>query len=79
MILTILYLVGAKNTDTFLHGGQCGWARPPPAPSSGLQQSNEGTWMHIRCCFVLSLQWAVAPFRGMRSPQAWIFGGVLII
>jgi hypothetical protein len=25
------------------------------------------------------LQWAVAPFWGMRSPRAWIFDGVLTI
>jgi hypothetical protein len=30
-----------------------------------------------RRCLVPSLQWVVVSFQGMRSPQAWIFDGVL--
>jgi hypothetical protein len=32
-----------------------------------------------RCYFVPSLHWAVAPFRGMWGPRAWIFDGVLVV
>jgi hypothetical protein len=50
-------------------GGQCGWARLPSAPTYDLQLSDEGTGLPARRCLVLSLLWAVAPFRGMRSPR----------
>jgi hypothetical protein len=51
-----------------------------PAPSDGLQRSSdEGTGLLFRRCLVSSLQWVVKHFRGMSSPQAWIFEGVLTI
>jgi hypothetical protein len=51
----------------------------PPAPSYNLQPSDEGIGLPVRRCLVSSLQWVVAPFRGMWIPRAQIFGGVLTV
>jgi hypothetical protein len=35
-------------------GNGCGWASLPLAPSYGLQLSDEGTWLPVQHCLVLS-------------------------
>jgi hypothetical protein len=49
------------------------------APCTIRRPSDEGRGLLFRRCLVSSLQWVVMPFRGMSSPQAWIFEGVLTI
>jgi hypothetical protein len=60
--------------------GWCGRARMPSAPSYDLQSSDEGTELSTRRCLVPSCDnWWWRLSRGVWSPWAWIFYGVLTV
>jgi hypothetical protein len=71
----MLVLLGC---NVFPCGGRCGRASLPPAPTYGMQSSNEGTWLPARHCLVLSCsneRWRFT--RSICNSRAWIFMEVL--